>query len=474
MIAILLHNPALLVCLLLLFAGLLVLMAGLLAGGKVGAGRGWIVVGGLVTGVALLQLAGHLAVAERPPTDADRGEPAAASTEAGESRAAERIDAALAAAGLAAPLPLLDEAGFRALAEGAGPWREIGADWAAAHPSAPAPRYGRSLVLSPDSRLDVLQFVTADAAAAALETYLRAHSVMPYRDRHGIELRGVLPETGQHLGLRRSGSVLLILTAPDADALDARIVRLPRAPSPEAIATVPAPDGVSAEPLIPALQPLVHFFELNGWWQLAGVLLAVAAYTWAFFAGVGWATRVAPEAGVAAVWASELRKRLLSVNRTDAPIRIEALADGRLSVGWRLDDLTGRAFAGQAEHRRIHRLLLRLDAARERVVVTEQWAVLSRNAGADDAGLHWRMAMGVTLGQVNHRREYALRFGPDGRARLDATQTWHYSLDELKAPLIAAVTTAGWTWQPALLDVGAMAPSRSAGVARAAERNRLP
>lgn len=445
MIAILLHNPQLLVCLILFAVGGLFALFGALSGDG-GLSRGFVFVGGMVATMALLQALGGLAMATRPLSDASIPTPILG--------AADRVDQALAAAGVPRlridfdASGLRDPAAFWGATLEASPLRDVRTEWIAAVPDAPSPELALEAM---PQRLTVLRYASPQAAADALGAVLIRQSVMPYLDRFGIELRGVLPDTGEHLWLHRSGAVLVQLVAPDAAALEEQVGRLPW--SVEATAGPAGPlDPAAPEPLLPALQPLRQHFEQNGWLQLGAVLVAMGGYAWLFFAGVGWATRVDPRIGTQPVWASELRKRLMSINATDAALQVEALGDGRLAVRWKLEPPHWRALASQCGHRRTHRLLLQLDNQRQRVVVTEQWAEFGAVGGTGQVGLRWRIALGLQLGQVDHRRAYALRFDADGRARVEPGAVWRFSLAELKAPLIDAVTRAGWTWQPVLID----------------------
>lgn len=453
MIAILLHNPQLLVCLILFVVGGLFALFGVALSGDGGLSRGFVFVGGMLAMLALLQAVGGLAVALRPPAEAPTTTHHDRTPSAHSPGVADRTDQALAAAGVPRlridvdAAGLRDPAAFWGAASDVARVRDVRAEWIAAQPEAPSPELALALEAGLE-RLTLLRYAEPQIAAEALDAVMIRQAVMPYQDRFGIELRGVLPDTGEHLWLHRSGPLLLQLTAPDAAALDARIARLPWSAS----APAAAPGGyaeTTPEPLIPALQPLRRRFAQNGWLQLGAVVAAIGGFAWLFFAGVGWTTRVNPDAGTPPVWASELRKRLLSINASEAAVQVESLADGRLAVRWRLEQPRWLAAARQAGVRRTHRLLLRLDTRRQRVVVTEEWAEFG---GAGPLGLRWRLALGLQIGQVDHRRAYALRFDADGRARVAPDAVWQFRLGELRAPLIDAVTRAGWTWQPVLID----------------------
>jgi hypothetical protein len=102
--------------------------------------------------------------------------------------------------------------------------------------------------------------------------------------------------------------------------------------------------------------------------------------------------------------------------------------------------------------KRTHRMLLSLDPVANVVRVTEQWSTLDWSAGAGGARLAWTNSMGINFFQVDHKRVYGLQFGPDGHAKSDLSYTYTFNLQELKAPFIAAVKQAGWTWKPVLIE----------------------
>lgn len=331
--------------------------------------------------------------------------------------------------------------------------------------AAPAPGPG------PVDGSRVRRFDTPAQASEALLAYLVQHGVAPTLDRGGDEVEGTASGrggTGDGAGvggvvrLKRSGALLGVVTAPDEGTLRARVAALPPgwpgpppAADPVAVATVAvaAPTGV---PLVPALQPVVRWFDASVLLQIAGVLVMLIATVGWFFAGSAWAARVSRVAGAEPLLASDLRQRLLDVDRTDAPVTVEQRPDGRLAVTWRHADARWLDLAGAHRLRRTHRLLLRLDEAARRVRVTEQFSAFDASVGARGAALRWHTGMGMAFFQVERQRVFGLQFGRDGRPTGDLTYAWRFDLNELKSPFIDAVTGAGWDWQPVVLDLPAL------------------
>ena len=58
-------------------------------------------------------------------------------------------------------------------------------------------------------------------------------------------------------------------------------------------------------------------------------------------------------------------------------------------------------------------------------------------------------------GQVarqKHRRVFGVQLDPSGKATGELSKAYTFNLQELKQPVIEAVTASGWTWQPVMWD----------------------
>ncbi|MFT3760428.1 hypothetical protein [Thauera sp.] len=284
-----------------------------------------------------------------------------------------------------------------------------------------------------------LRFADEAAAADGLLAYARLHQLAPQRDRSGIELIGPRGLGGGWAWLRREGEHLDVRTALDEAGLGQ--------PWP---ATIAIPDTPNY-PLLPALQPLARAFQGSVALQAGGVLLAVAAGVAWFFIGSAWAGRVSPPAGTAAVSADGLRQRLLALGDGSWPLRAETLADGRIAITWRHDDARWLDGAGLHGLRRTGRLLLRVDPARQRVQVGEQWSRFAADAGPAGLQLQWHAAHGIRFFERSRHTVLGLQLDAQGRPTGEWQRTLGLDLQALKAPVIETVRSAGWTWQPMLL-----------------------
>jgi len=192
---------------------------------------------------------------------------------------------------------------------------------------------------------------------------------------------------------------------------------------------------------------------IRGWKIMAVVtpLLVLTAAFW-FFKGSTWAATVAPVADNSLpASASELRQRLLAIENLKQPITVTAgKTPDEVIVTWRAD-ATWITHAQAAGLKRTHKLVLHLDESSRTIRVREYMSALDWSAGANGAAVQWHMKTGIVFFEYRHERVFGLQFDPvTGRFKPELSYAYTFDLQELKAPLIAATTHAGWTWKPVL------------------------
>ncbi len=182
------------------------------------------------------------------------------------------------------------------------------------------------------------------------------------------------------------------------------------------------------------------------------ILLLIIAAMW-FFRMSTWASESAAVANTTPVSLNELRNRLLSVNSLDVPFTVEPVpgSDSRLQVTWRYADAKWLDLARARGMRRTHRILLDFDTSNHMVRPLEQQAQIDWSAGVGGADLQWKMELGVVFFQRERSTVYGLQLDPSGRLTRNLSYTYTFDLQEMKQPLIQAVTHAGWSWRPTLL-----------------------
>jgi len=217
-----------------------------------------------------------------------------------------------------------------------------------------------------------------------------------------------------------------------------------RALGPVSAAAVPAATGAKvAQPELAS----ERLCRKTGLMVTILVLNLVAAVLW-FFKGSAWAARIDGAAVALPADATSLRGSLLGLNRATIPTEVTARPDGALEVNWRYAD--ARWFDLMRVHRlkRTQRLVLILDEAARTVRVREYWSAFDASASPGTLRLDWKAATGIQFFAFERQRVLGAQLGADGRPTGELSKAYTFNLQELKAPLIEAVTQAGWRWQP--------------------------
>ncbi|MEW6679082.1 MAG: hypothetical protein AB1421_14290 [Pseudomonadota bacterium] len=287
------------------------------------------------------------------------------------------------------------------------------------------------------------RFADMDGATAALRGYLAQFQVGM---AGGDLVQGlVVPRgsVGDMARIRLTGPLLMVWTAADPAALASFTDGWSPTATPAAPASA-ATDKVYIDPLIK--KPAMWLF------LLANMALAVVF----FFKGAVWATRTPAPEHVAPLPQATLVNRLLAINNLDVPMTVSSSPDGRsLVVDWRFADARWLDLARAHMLRRQHRLVLDFDEAHHTVRVREYWRDLEASLGADGARASWQMGRGITFYQHEHQRVFGLQFDSAGRPLPQLSYAYTFNLQELRQPFQQAVTQAGWTWQPVLVDAPA-------------------
>lgn len=188
-------------------------------------------------------------------------------------------------------------------------------------------------------------------------------------------------------------------------------------------------------------QVMVPFAALN----LALVVLWVLR-------GGAWAARVtSPRAGsTVPVRVDALRSRLLAVCRDNDLLEATAGDDGTVTLDWRHRDLRWIDLARAHRVTRTQRLVMHLDEADHTVRVCEYWGAFDASAGADGLRLQWHRASGIRFFDREHHRVLGAQFDARGRPTGALSAVLAVDAQAMKRPAMAAVTGAGWRWQPVL------------------------
>ena len=191
--------------------------------------------------------------------------------------------------------------------------------------------------------------------------------------------------------------------------------------------------------------------EVRGW-HFSRYLAIIGAYTlfvaWLFLKLVSWATEVPAQPVGHPASAALLRERLLAVRFPESPISIGPGREGdQLVIDWKYADAKWVDHARAHGMRKSHRLILELDEATRTVRCREFHTEMGWGTGLDGASIRWKASWEIVFYQYDYERVFGLQVGPDGRLTPELSYAYTFDIREMKNPVIAAVTAAGWRWR---------------------------
>jgi hypothetical protein len=184
--------------------------------------------------------------------------------------------------------------------------------------------------------------------------------------------------------------------------------------------------------------------------MLAGVGIYALACAVGMIRGGTWAARLAPPKGVEPLPVEELHAKLLAINALDVPVQIRQAANKDLIAEWRLVDARWTGILERGGLNMAHQVRLRFDPDRHRVRTIDSNYRISWRQGV--AHLSWAFSCfrGITFFEFASGREYGLLYR-DGNWGIYPAYNYRYSITELKQPVIHAILSSGWEYQPVVL-----------------------
>jgi hypothetical protein len=163
-----------------------------------------------------------------------------------------------------------------------------------------------------------------------------------------------------------------------------------------------------------------------------------------------WAGAAVAPSNAPALASNELGERILSLNDAANPWVYRAGDEpGQLVAEWRYADARWLDQVRAHKISAVHRIVLRLDESRHRVWAAEFESTSDLSGGLDGADLKWEMNWGITFYEMKQETAYGFQW-KDGKLSRDTSYSYRFDLSELRQPLIAAVTAAGWDYYPDL------------------------
>jgi len=280
------------------------------------------------------------------------------------------------------------------------------------------------------------RFANADAAMRArYALFTMLGKVQAEEDDKGF-FHFTWPQSGQAAIAGNVGRTLMMWVAPDRDSVE-RLRSESRA---------------FREPASVARTGIGGFVDQVRSWAPSRVFAIIGVYallvSWLFLKLVTWATQVPAQPVAQPASAALLKERLLAVRFLESPITIgPGRSEDQLVVDWKYADAKWVDHARAHGMRKSHRLILELDAAAHTVRCREFHTEHGWGAGMDGAAIHWKAAWEIVFFHYEHQRVYGLQIGPDGKLTPALSYSYTFNLREMKNPVIAAVTAAGWQWR---------------------------
>ncbi|HYG22864.1 MAG TPA: hypothetical protein VEH04_08785 [Verrucomicrobiae bacterium] len=175
-------------------------------------------------------------------------------------------------------------------------------------------------------------------------------------------------------------------------------------------------------------------------------VLIVAGY---FFKGSAWASGAEPRPGVAPLNIAELAENLEALNASEAPYEIvRGSKPNEWFATWRFADARWIDLARARGIRRVFRIQLTLNETARLVRATDYSARHDWSAGSGGADIRWKASMGILFFQAERANVAGVQLDDAGKPTGGISYAYQFNAGELKEPLKAIVTSAGWRWRP--------------------------
>ncbi len=273
------------------------------------------------------------------------------------------------------------------------------------------------------------RFETAQAARAALARTaraLRTTFASTNRELH----RYTLARTRREGLLLAVDGLFLQIEAPDREGVDRTFAGLP---------FIRPNDSPGA--------------RVADWFTLPRLLLCLGVYVLLWFLALpragAWAARTSPAPGTSPVSGDELRAQLLAINSLAVPLQIRETKRGHLVAEWRVADTRWTSILEKGGLTVAASVTMQLDDRNHIVRNIDTSRTVRWSAGVASFSWSFSFFRGIDFGSFDAAAQYGLVHTPAGW-QVGPTYKYRYSLVELQQPIVVAVVSSGWTWQPVL------------------------
>jgi len=284
------------------------------------------------------------------------------------------------------------------------------------------------------ARAELLVFAD-DRAAGSVFRGLAAAASAGARQSSGPDRLDFENAAGRHVAIRRIGQLIVRVEADSNERIDQALR--------ESAVLIPNPGANVLTAIFRRGEHLPALFV---------VIALYAALQLRIWNRIGsWAAAVVPAPGVEPVSEPELRRRLMSLNELDGPLRAEERKDGTIDVSWRLADAKWAGLLTLSGVRTIVSIRLRLSEKEKVCRAVDIARSLRYTADGLKPGFSLEGAFfrGIVLGRWEYEKQVGI-IVRDGLPAIGTAYEYTFSHAELKNPVVNIVIQGGWQYRPVM------------------------
>lgn len=292
---------------------------------------------------------------------------------------------------------------------------------------------GATVIVESGGRMTALRFASEGAAAAGFAEFNRriaARRDLTSRSRVSLGSSSYARYAGPNVSGLAWTSGIWVFSAEAADA--ASVTAMIQASAAGGL-------GPGADSILPVLL------------LVAVLLVALLGLTIVMVRLVVKRLAIAPLAGAPVLSRTELVRRLLALNDAGRPYLVREGPEADVVVEWKFADATWWGVLAKSGLRKAYRLRLYLDDHTRQAFALDEFGEVDWNAGALPLPrVHYRSAFfrGIVLKKYDRGAAYGFRAPAGGQ--FEKVVDYTFDIDRVKRIVIDAVTSSGWTYQPAL------------------------
>ncbi|EIC20430.1 hypothetical protein Thi970DRAFT_04065 [Thiorhodovibrio frisius] len=185
-----------------------------------------------------------------------------------------------------------------------------------------------------------------------------------------------------------------------------------------------------------------------------GIYCALLVLLWLRMAS--WAAGIDRASGIQPLPVESLRARLLAINETDAPFMLQpGKQQNELIAEWKYADAKWVGIMAAGGLKSVARIKLRLDGKSCKVRSQDtlcrlRWTGAAGSGSTASARLSASWFRGIAFAQYDTGFIGGLILTNDAQPTVSAAYHWKFNIQEMKQPLVAIITQAGWDWKPVI------------------------